>query len=383
MQILALAARGTLEMVADECRALGLPIIRVSPDGVLCDANGEQIAQALVHLRIATRLLMHLADFDASDAETLYDHAYRIDWLEFLTADSTFAVFASGDVVPSTPTQRGLDNQLFVALKIKDAIADKLARTLGRRPNIDREHPQVSVVVRGRKGHWGVYLDLADPPLFQRGFRVAAGPAPLKETLAAALAQVAQWDGKRPLLDPMCGSGTLIIEAVNRAIGVAPGCTRTFAVESWPQQGPRMAQHLDAVREDAVTKAKKALHQAEFLDVSASDNDPSAIAAIKQNLVSAGLERVVRVEQADATKLAPPPKGTVILTNPPYGERLGGSDVTAVYRAMGQQWRTYAGCTAWIVDGHPDFRQSFGLISRNYTRLSNGRLEIALQRYDL
>ena len=396
MRLLALAARGTLELVAAECKTLGLTVVQVSGEGVALEAGPRDIAKALVYLRIATRVLLYLDEFVAHDAGALYEGAAAIDWPTYLDTRSTFSVHASGDLVPSEPGtggrpgRRGLDTHVFVAMRIKDAIADRLRGALGARPDVSLDDPIVRVVARGHGGRWGVYLDLCDPPLFQRGYRVDQGPAPLKETLAAAVAELAGWgspsstpgqDGGR-LHDPMCGSGTLIAEAVGRALKLAPGCTRWFAVERWPNHGEQMRKYLADIRAGAIANARRALADAR-LDVVASDLDPRALAATKANLAAAGIGHLVRVELADATTMPPPPPGTTLLCNPPYGERLGGKGVVDLYRALGQHWGGFRGCTAHIIDGNPAFAGAFGLTPTATHRLWSGPLEIALRRYRL
>lgn len=383
MQVLALAARGTHDLVARECRALGLPVERTAGDGVWMDLTPEQTAKALVGLRIASRLLLHLGGFHAEDAESLYEGAWDLDWPRWMNADATFAVHASGDLIPSTPERRGLDHHLFVSLKVKDAIADRLTRKLGRRPNVAREDPEIRVVVRGRRGRWDVFLDLADPPLHHRGHRAQPGPAPLKETLAAAVVEVVDWRGQGRLHDPTCGSGTLVIEAVNRHLGIPPGCTRWFGVERWPHHGETMQQHLDEERRKGVDHAKSAISNAKGLDVLATDLYPDAIEAVRANLIASGLDGIVRVEQLDAAKLAPPPAGTTIVCNPPYGQRLGGEGVEDLFRSLGDAWRGFSGVTAWVLEGHEGFQAAFGMADTGHQDFSNGPLPVTLRRYAL
>ena len=383
MQILALAARGTLDLVAAECRALQLPIVGTTSEGVDMELNAAQIARGLVHLRIATRLLLRLGGFEARDGESLYEGASTIRWTDWLDADSTFAVHASGDLIAPEGGRRGLDNHIFVALRVKDALADQLTHVHGRRPNVDRDDPEVRIVVRGRAGKWQIFLDLSAPPLHQRGFRVQPGPAPLKETLAAAVVECVDWRGAGRLHDPMCGSGTLIIEALNRHLGIAPGCTRWFGVERWPHHGAELQRLLDAEREAAQAHAETAIASARGLDVLASDIDPNSLAAARANLTMAGLQDLVRVQQVDALKLPVPPPGTVLVANPPYGERLGGSEVTGFYRALGRAWRGFPRTMAHIIDGNPDFVSAFGLRADAERKLWNGPIAVTLRRYPL
>lgn len=382
MRVLALAAEGTRDLVAAECRALGLPVRGTSPDGVELDLDEGGVARALVGLAIATRLLLEIGSFAAHDATALYDGAMEVDWTRWLDARSTFAVHASGDLVPGGPGRKGLDNHIFVALKVKDALADRLTRRWGHRPDVDKDDPDVRVVVRGRRGHWTIYLDLSGQPLHERGYREAQGPAPLKETLAAALAAHVAWKGQGRLHDAMCGSGTWTIETVNRALGIAPGCTRWFGVERWPHHGRDLQARLDEVRGAAVEHARRVTRDYR-MDVRASDIDDRALDAARRNLEAAGLGAVVQVSQLDATRLPPPPAGTTLLANVPYGERIGGPQVQRLYRELGERWKTFHGSIAWILEGNPDFVGAFGLPHDRAIKLRNGPLDVVLRRYSL
>ncbi len=370
-----MAASGTRLLVEQQCRALGLRVVESHREGVDLELTPAELAVALVHLRVATRLLVRLIEFPAIDADSLYEGAWGVDWSRWLHPDATFAIHASGDLTPSTPGRRGLDHHLFVSLRIKDAIADQLTRKMGRRPDVHRQDPDVRIVARGLKGHWHLFLDASDPPLHERGFREQPGPAPLKETLAAALVAHADWQGQGRLHDPLCGSGTLIIEAVHRHLAIAPGATRTFGVERWPHQGDQMRALLDDVRDAAVEHARKQLQNAD-LDVCASDISPQAVQATQVNVRAAGLSRVVRVTQQDVLTLTPPPPGTLILGNPPYGERLGGSEVVALYEQMGSHFKTFLDSTLWLVDGHPAFAEAIGLPTLQAHEFYNGPLKI-------
>jgi putative N6-adenine-specific DNA methylase len=382
MHVVALAARGTHDLVAAECRTRSLKVLRVDADGVHLDLTWRELAMALIHLRVAQRLLIALGSCEADDGESLYQGARRIDWGEWLNARSTFAVWATGDTVPAGKRAdgrpyAGLTDLRFVALRVKDAIADDLTRRLGRRPDVDRVDPVVSVMVRGRQGRWSFYLDAADPPLFQRGFRVAAGPASLKETLAAACVDLSGWSATTRLIDPLCGSGTLVIEAASKALGLAPGCTRTFAVERWPQHGKTMTRWCDEIRQAAVAHAKQAIGET-ALRIEASDIDPLAVQAARDNVAAAGLDGVIEVLHRDARDLPHQPAGTVLVCNPPYGERLGGAGVETLYRELGASWQGKGLSVAHVLSGHEGFESAFGWPIQRRHALANGDLAVTL-----
>ncbi len=384
MEFLALAARGTADLVAAECRALGLKVTRTDAEGVHLDLSWRELAIALVHLRVAQRLMVELGNHPAYDGDSLYAAARKVDWGEWLDARSTFAVYASGDMVQpgKTPEGRphaGLTNLQFVGVRVKDAIADDLTRRLGKRPNVSRDDPVVAVMVRGRQGRWHFYLDAADPPLFQRGVRMADVEAPLKETLAAACVDLCGWNGKGKLIDPMCGSGTLVIEAASKVLGLAPGCTRTFAIERWPHHGKTLQKWCNEIRTAAVEKAKAAL-EAPHLDIEACDLDPAAVRATRANLENAGLADVVRVECRDARQLPAQPPGTVLLSNPPYGQRLAPGEAEGLWQELGSAWRGKGLAQAWLL-APPELGEALGWERKRSHPLTNGSLDVALQAF--
>jgi 23S rRNA G2445 N2-methylase RlmL len=384
MQVLALAAEGTHDVVKAELRSLGFAIQRTERDGHWLDLNWKDLARALVHLRAAPRVLLYIGQFQANDSDGVYNGARRIDWGEWLDKQSTFAITVSGDLVPTPPPEpgkprvRGLDTHIFVSQRIKDAIADDLLRRWGQRPNVDRFNPVMRIVVRGNKGMWSVFLDPCDPALHARGYRVAQTEAPLKETLAAAVVSLSGWPRNCSLVDPMVGSGTLLIEAANHALGIAPGCTRLFAIERWPQHGKALTKMLDEFRGAAVDHAKSVLSKNHDFQLTGYDIDGQVVRAARQNIAEAGLESMIRVEYGDVRELPMQPQGTWLLTNPPYGERLGGEDVTTLYREMGQGLRHKNLHRLAILSGHPDFAEQFGWPVTRTSHLRNGKLEVQL-----
>jgi len=381
MHCLALAAPGTLDLVAAECRSLGLRVAGVDGDGVTVDVDWHGVVRGLIGLRVASRWILHLGTFAAHDGESLYRAALRIDWAEWLDLRCTFAVFASGDTVaagtgPDGRRSAGLVDLRFVALRVKDAIADDMTRRFLRRPDVDRDDPTVAVLVRGRRGNWSFYLDLSDPPLHMRGTRVAAVGAPLKENLAAAVVDLSGWSADQPLVDPLCGSATIAIEAATKALAIAPGCTRTFAVEGWPHHGRKLRQWLDAARATAVAHAKSAV-SGPAPSIAASDVDDRAVTAARANVEAAGLTDIVEVERRDARDLPNQRSGTVVVCNPPYGERIG-AEVDALYAELGAAWRG-KGVTAVHALALPDrFAGPFGWPVDRRARLNNGGIDVEL-----
>lgn len=387
MQILALAAEGTHDVVKAELRAMGLQVQRTERDGHWLELNWKELCKALVHARAASRLLLYLGKFEARDSDSVYAGARRIDWGEWFDKTSTFAISVSGDLVPTEPPQpgkppkRGLDTHVFVSQRIKDAIADDLLRRWGQRPNVDRYDPVVRVVVRGKAGVWSVFLDTCDPALHARGYRVVQTEAPLKENLASAVVSLSLWPRNCQLIDPMCGSGTLLIEAANQALGIPPGCTRLFAVERWPQHGKHLTKMLDEFRNAGVEHAKSVLSKPLPFVLRGWDADGSAVRAAQQNVAEAGLESIIQIAYGDARELPAQPEGTWLLTNPPYGERIGGVEVEDLYRQLGEAWRGKGLARVGVLSGHPGFEAAFGWPVARRNHLRNGPLEVELLTY--
>ena len=384
MRVLATASAGTQRLLAEECGELGLRPRRVPAHGVELELDWAQIAHALVHLRIAQRVLIFLTQFRCDGAISLAEGAASVDWRQWLDGRQTLAVAATGRL-PSAERGGALRTHVFANQKIKDVICDQLRAASGERPNVDLDDPDIRVVARFSGDACSLWLDPAGAPLHQRGYRVDAGAAPLRETLAAAVARACGWRGDRPLLDPFCGSGTILIEAASLVLGLAPGRSRGFAASRWRHQGRELAALLRQAQQQATAQAEAARRspQARALQVAGSDVDPHVLDVARSNIERAGLGGVVRLHRGDATRLQPPAPGTILVSNPPYGERIGGDDVTSLYRALGHAWAGFSGCEAHLLDGNPDFAAAFGLPWTDAFAFSNGDLEVVMRRYEL
>ncbi len=384
MRVLATASAGTQRLLAEECGELGLRPRRVPAHGVELELDWAQIAHALVHLRIAQRVLIFLTQFRCDGALSLAEGAASVDWRQWLDGGQTLAVAATGRL-PSAERGGALRTHVFANQKIKDVVCDQLRAAGGERPNVDLHDPDVRIVARFSGDGCSLWLDPGGAALHQRGYRVEAGAAPLRETLAAAVVRASGWRGERPLLDPFCGSGTIVIEAASLVLGLAPGRSRAFAASRWRHQGRELAGLLRDEQQRAVAQAETARRspQARALQVAGSDVDPRVLDLAQSNVERADLGGIVRLHRGDATRLQPPAPGTLLLSNPPYGERIGGDDVTSLYRALGHTWAGFSGCEAHLLDGNPDFAEAFGLPWADSFAFSNGDLEVVMRRYVL
>jgi putative N6-adenine-specific DNA methylase len=274
-----------------------------------------------------------------------------VPWEEHLTPGHTFAVEAT--LRDSEHSHSG-----FVALKVKDALVDRMRGTLGARPDVNTRNPDVSVVAHLARERLSLSLDLCGEPLHRRGYRVRPTPAPLKETLAAALLRAARYTGEEALVDPMCGSGTLLIEGGFIARRRAPGIGRSFAVERWPHLGARAKELLEDMRADARRHERKVL-----VPLRGFDKDPDALEAAWRNVKAARLSEEIQIAEGDATKPLPLPEGGgLLITNPPYGERIGSGGqkgMKSFYFKLGENLRSLDGWRVFILSGNPAFESAF------------------------
>lgn len=349
--LFATTARGTEDLLADELKELGAKRIRQDRGGVRFLATLDEALRVCLWSRIAMRVLYPLGEFEAHGAEGLYEAAASVPWEEHLTPDHTFAVEAT--LRDSEHSHSG-----FVALKVKDALVDRMRGTMGARPDVNTRSPDVSVVAHLAREKLSLSLDLCGEPLHRRGYRVRPTPAPLKETLAAALLRAAGYTGEEALVDPMCGSGTLLIEGGLIARRRAPGIGRSFAVERWPHQGARAKELLEDLRADARRNERKVL-----VPIRGFDKDPEALEAAQRNVKAAKLSEEIQLAEGDATKPFPVPEGGgLLITNPPYGERIGTGGqkgMKSFYFKLGDNLRALDGWRVWVLSGNPAFESAF------------------------
>ncbi len=251
LPLFATAARGTEDLLVEELTELGAARVRADRGGVRFLANLHEALRIALWSRIAMRLLWPLAEAEAHGAQGLYDAAHEVPWEEHLDPHATFAVEAT--LRDSEHTHSG-----FVALKIKDALVDRLREKRGGRPDVDTRRPDVRVVAHLAGTRLSLSLDVAGAPLNQRGYRVRPTVAPLKETLAAAILRAVRYTGEEPLVDPMCGSGTFLIEAGLLAVRRAPNVHRNFGIEHWPSLGREAKSTLDRLRAEARANERRA-----------------------------------------------------------------------------------------------------------------------------
>ena len=370
------AAAGTADLLAAELAALGIEAAREVQGGVACEGELAGAYRACLESRIGLRVLWQLARFPAEGADALYAGVREIDWLAQLAADGTLAVDFSGSLSGVTHTQ-------FGAQRVKDAVVDQFRERTGARPSVDRELPSVRINAHAARGAVTVAIDLSGDSLHQRGYRGGQGAAPLKENLAAAILVRAGWPAIAAaggsFVDPMCGSGTLPIEAALIAADIAPGLLRDrFGFERWQQHD---ADAWAALRAAAETRKQPGLLTPGR--IRGFDRDPVSIRDAEANAQRAGLDKRIFFQRRELAKLpaAPAPTGLVAV-NPPYGERIGeAGELRALYALLGERLRDgYRDWEAAVFTGNPALGRELGINARRTHRMMNGPIECRLLR---
>lgn len=369
------ARAGEAPLVA-ELDALGITARATGRGAVLFEGPLAMAYTVCLWSRVASRVLMPLARIDATSADALYEGVKGIDWVDHIGPGRSIAVTAVG-------TNPALRNSHFTVLKVKDGIVDRIRGDRGARPIIDPHQPDVRVFVYVDGRQASVNLDLSGEPLHRRGIGREGGAAPLKETLAAAILWLADWpalaaDGAA-LVDPMCGSGTFLTEGAGMALNRAPGLTR----ERWGFEG--WSQHDAELWKTLYDEAWEAQREELPCLIMGADRDGRQLARARANLERAALEDAVPIVRQDWAHLEPPtdvrdevPFGLVVV-NPPYGERLDGGDLVALYASLGDRLRrNWLGWTAWILAGSPQLAKRIGLRPKQRIEIRNGPLDCRL-----
>ncbi|MBI5718151.1 MAG: class I SAM-dependent RNA methyltransferase [Burkholderiales bacterium] len=401
--------QGVEALLAEEARALLGPHTSVDAGRGGVFVGGDERAAMRLNLesRLATRVLWPLAEGPYRDEQDLYALARRVPWALWITPAQTLKVDVSARRSPLTSLN-------FAALRIKDAVCDHLREATGARPSVDTRRPDLPLVLFVGEEQAALYADLSGEPLFKRGWRDDTGEAPLKETLAAAMLAAAGWQGRAedgPLFDPMCGAGTIAIEAAQLACGIAPGLARRFAFE---RQAP--FKPLAGAWREMQAAARARVH-APAVPVFAGDVSFRMTDFAARNAERAGVRGAIDFKTADALQRSPPiiagSKGGTMVVNPPYGERIeakgstprgreaahaahaphaaiaregfeGGGAGAEFFAALASHWkREYAGWTAWVLSPDMKLPSLMRLKESRRVPLWNGPIECRLFRFDL
>jgi len=374
--------KGVEGLLRDEVLALGADSARETVTGIEVQGDRELAYRICLWSRLANRVLMVLSRFPAESAQQMYDGIQQIDWAAHLRADGSLAI----DFTGSLP---GIDNTHFGALKVKDAIVDQLRQADGTRPSVEKVQPDLRINVHCRRSEVQVALDLSGVSLHQRGYRLQQGAAPLKENLAAAILIRSGWpklaEEGAALADPMCGSGTFLVEAALMAADVAPNLQRErWGFSRWLQHIPSMWERL---LNEARYRAEKGLAKPPAW-IRGYEADPRLLQPVRNNIQRAGVTEWVKVYQGELATFAPSPdrgQQGLIVCNPPYGERLGDTaSLVYLYQKLGEVLREQ--CVGWqaaIFTGNQDLGKRMGIRSHKQYNLFNGALPCKLLLMDL
>ncbi|WBA55972.1 bifunctional 23S rRNA (guanine(2069)-N(7))-methyltransferase RlmK/23S rRNA (guanine(2445)-N(2))-methyltransferase RlmL [Providencia sp. 21OH12SH02B-Prov] len=376
--LFASTARGLEELLKSELEALGASQCKIAQGGVYFQADERVMYQSLLWSRLASRILLPLNEFDVYSDLDLYLGVQAIDWTEIFSVNDTFSVHFSG-------TNDEIRNSQYGALKVKDAIVDCFVRKLDQRPDVARQQPDIRVNVYLNKERASVALDLSGDALHIRGYRDLAGQAPLKENLAAAIINRSGWQKDTPLVDPMCGSGTLLIEAAMIAADRAPGLYREhWGFYAWSKYNPELWRELIT---EAQVRFRQGLKEttSRFYGV---DIDKRVLDMARSNARRAGVQELISLNQGDAAMLENPVKtdhkGT-ILSNPPYGERLESEPaLIALHSQLGRVVKSrFPGWRLSIFSASPELLSCLQLRSEREFKAKNGPLECVQKNYVL
>ena len=375
---IAVVPPGLEEPAAQELSSLGASAVQPLRRAVRCCTDAATFYRLHLRARLPFRLLRELARFPCRGRDDLYWGVREAaDWSHWLPSEASFRVDASG----SLP---GLNHSHYSALQVKNALVDWQREVWGRRSSVNLEDPDLALHLHlspGRPGQLpqaSLSVDGSGESLHRRGYRARLGLAPLKENLAAGLIALTGWDGSVPLLDPLCGSGTLLIEAACQALGRAPGLGRGFALQRWPDFD------ADLWRQEA--EAAAALAQDRPLaPILGNEADPAVLEQARANAEAAGVAPWINWRGGDCRALEPPAGPGLVVCNPPYGERIGAGDsLEQLYADLGQMLKQRCGgWTLWLLSGNPELTGALRMKASRKVPVSNGGIDCRWLQYEI
>ena len=359
---------GLEEVLADELKALGAENVKAGLRAVTFTGDKGLLYKANFCLRTALRVLKPIGEFNVENREDLYEGAKKIDWTQFLSFGKSFAINSTGG-------NEELVNSMFISMKVKDAIVDQFREKFDRRPSVNVDNPDIRIQVHIQGNLCTIALDSSGESLHKRGYRVGQTEAPINEVLAAGMIKLSGWNADSDFIDPMCGSGTIPIEAALIAYNIPPGMYREhFGFEDWPD--------FDA---DLFEEIYNADYEREFEhQIFASDQSKRAINITQANVKNAGLKGKISIRERDFKDLRPYDEKGIIMINPPYGERLKPADLSATYQMIGERLKhVWSGYTAWIITSAKENFYNIGLRPSAKIPLMNGPIECSFQKFEM
>ncbi|MCK4879175.1 MAG: RNA methyltransferase [Bacteroidales bacterium] len=360
--------KGLELLLAEELKSLGASRTEIGNRGVTFYGGMALMYRVNLASRLALRVLLPILQFEAADADTLYRKVRRFDWSRYLDNRMTFSI----DSVVHSPQ---FNNSQYVSQKVKDAIVDRFREATNLRPSVNREQPDLLINVHISGKRVTVSLDSSGGSLHRRGYRTGHGyfEAPLNEVLAAGMVMISGWEGKTPFLDPMCGSGTLAIEAALIAANIPPGIFRKqYGFEKWKDFDMDLMEHV----------AQKLSNETEVaVPIIARDADPEAVELTRRQVKQMDLQHIITVEQGDLADTEGM-EGATLIMNPPYGERMKPDDIESLYSMIGSTLKhKFPGSDAWILSSSKKALGRVGLKPATKRVLFNGSLECSYVNY--
>ena len=354
------------ELLLQELKTFHAEQTVLVPGGVAFNGAWQVCYRANLWSRIASRILWKIGDFAYRNEQDLYDAAKAVDWTRYFAVQKKIRVNVTAQKSP-------LKSLEFATLKVKDAVCDRFRDKLGSRPDVDRAAPDVRIHVFLEETKGILYLDTSGEALFKRGWRMDIAEAPLRENLAAGIIMLTGWKFDEPLLDPMCGGGTLLSEAAAMARGRAPGAKRSFGFEKLAAFDGKLWEKIRDERSIAPVEPR----------LYGSDTDPEALKAARRNLGAAGVERWVKLEQADVLARAAPEPAGVMVANPPYGERIGSlEELERFYPQLGNSLKKqFPGWRCFFFTADQRMAKLIRLQPSRRTPLWNGAIECRLYEF--
>ena len=368
-EMIAKTFMGLEPVLAKELTELGANDVQIGRRMVSFTGDKEMMYRANFQLHTAIRILKPIKHFKARSADDVYEAVKQMEWSEYLGTDKTFAV-------DSVVFSEEFRHSKFVAYKVKDAIVDQLREKTGKRPNISVANPDIRLNIHIAEDNCTLSLDSSGESLHRRGYRQESVEAPLNEVLAAGMILMTDWKGDTDFIDPMCGSGTLLIEAALIARNMAPGLFRKeYAFEKWANFDREL---FDDIYNDESQEREFNHH------IYGYDIDIKAVNTARLNVRAAGLTNDITVNEQDFKDFTQPPAKSIIVTNPPYGERISTPDLLGTYKMIGERLKhQFLGGDAWVLSYREECFEQIGLKPSIKIPLFNGSLECEFRKYQI
>jgi putative N6-adenine-specific DNA methylase len=366
-QMIAKTLAGLEEVVMSELTQLGASEVKKGKRAVYFIGTDELMYKANFCLRAALSILIPVAEFEANDEKQLYQEVLQYPWEEILTLTHTFSVHA-------TVSGNRFTHSKYVALKVKDAIADRFRNKKGKRPDVDPKQADYPFHIHVNGNRCSLSINSSGNTLDKRGYRIQSNEAPINESLAAGIILKSGWQGQSPLYDPMSGSGTFGIEAALIASHTPPGIQRSFAFQNWSDYNKSLYEQIKSNLTAEISEPD--------YPILCRDLFSANLNVIAQNAERAGISDYLRLKKEDFFQSSSDGKNGIVFLNPPYGERLEQTEIESFYKKIGDQLKNnYPDCEAWVISSNIDAMKCFGLKPASRERVFNGGLECTLNKY--